>query len=64
MENLKTENIELTPSLEGKDCLGNGKHKDIECMCDECDYFLVCFPEWDINGFEFKKISGEIPLFK
>lgn len=35
----------LTPSLHGKDCLGNGTHQNIECCCDECDYFLDCFPE-------------------
>ena len=36
--------IELTPSPEGKDCLGNGEHG--ECCCDECDFFLECFPDW------------------
>lgn len=38
--------IELTPSSEGKDCLGNGEHPGIECCCDECDYYLTCFPNW------------------
>ena len=38
-----------TPSNGGKDCLGNGEHTDkngnlIECCCDECDYYLKCFP--------------------
>ncbi len=27
-------------------CLGNGKQGH-ECCCDECDYFLLCFPEYD-----------------
>ncbi len=36
--------IELTPSPNGINCIGNGKH-DIECQCDECDFFLDCFPE-------------------
>ena len=38
--------IELTP---GKPtvCLGNGK-QGFECCCDECDYFLLCYPEFDV----------------
>lgn len=37
--------VELTP---GKPliCLGNGD-QGFECCCDECDYFLFCFPEYD-----------------
>lgn len=35
----------LTPSLGGKDCKCNGKHEGVEIQCDECDYFLICFPE-------------------
>lgn len=40
--------IKLTPSPQGKDCLGNGEHNDIavEMRCDECDYFLYCFPQY------------------
>ena len=33
------------PSLGGTECKGNGKHEGIEIQCDECDYFLICFPE-------------------
>ena len=33
----------LTPSPGGEECLGNGRHEDVECCCDECDYFLDCF---------------------
>ena len=36
----------LTPSFHGNDCLGNGEHPGIECCCDECDFFLHCFPDW------------------
>lgn len=39
----------LTPSKNGEKCLGNGKHSDYEYCCDECDYFLFCFPEFDIK---------------
>lgn len=43
--------VELTPG-KPDECLGNGEQIDengepIECCCDECDYFLACFPEWD-----------------
>ena len=36
----------LTPSCHGEACLGNGENPDYECCCDECDYYLYCFPEW------------------
>ena len=38
--------VELTPG-EPDVCLGNGD-QGFECCCDECDYFLLCFPEYDI----------------
>ena len=37
--------VELTPG-EPAVCLGNGK-QGFECCCDECDYYLLCFPEFD-----------------
>lgn len=37
---------QLTPSLHGEDCLGNGEHEGFECCCDECDYYLICWPDW------------------
>ena len=37
--------IELTPSPQGKECLGNGEHPEHECQCDECAYYLECFSE-------------------
>ena len=42
----------LTPGNGGKDCFGNWEHIDengelIECCCDECDYYLDCFPEYE-----------------
>ena len=39
--------VELT-SGEPAACLGNGE-QGYECCCDECDYFLFCFPEHDIK---------------
>lgn len=38
--------IELTPSYQGKDCIGNGTSEGIECQCDECNFFLECFEEF------------------
>ena len=29
-----------------KKCLGNGEHIEYECCCDECDWYLACFPNW------------------
>ena len=38
-----------TPICPGhpKLCLGSGDFPGFECCCDECDYFLACFPEYD-----------------
>lgn len=41
--------IMLQPSYHGKDCPGNGEHPGVECCCDECDYYLDCFPDWETN---------------
>ncbi len=42
--------IRLTPGNNGRDCAGNGEHRDIfgniiECCCDECDYLLCCMED-------------------
>jgi len=37
--------IELTPG-EPTVCLGNGS-QGFECCCDECNHYLLCFPEFD-----------------
>ena len=37
----------LTPSYHGERCIGNGEDPGVECCCDECNFFLHCFPEWD-----------------
>ena len=38
--------IMLQPSCYGKECLGNGTWPGYECCCDECDYYLDCYPVW------------------
>lgn len=35
----------LTPGFPER-CQGNGEHPDFEICCDECDYYLACFPEY------------------
>lgn len=47
--------VELSPG-EPEKCLGNGEHvddegHDIECCCDECDYFLLCHPQYCTNDY-------------
>lgn len=39
--------VELMPG-EPAVCLGNGE-QGFECCCDECDYYLLCFPEIDVQ---------------
>lgn len=37
----------LTPSYHGELCRHNGDNPDYEIACDECDYYLACFPDWE-----------------
>lgn len=46
MEFIDQTAIKLTPSPYGRDCKANGEWPGVECRCDECDYYLVCFPDW------------------
>ena len=42
--------IQLTPKQPAV-CLGNGE-QGFEICCDECDYYLLCFPEFDPQSKE------------
>ena len=42
--------VELMPG-EPDVCLGNGA-QGFECCCDECDYLLLCFPEFESKSKE------------
>ncbi len=49
----------LTPCDNGEGCKGNGEHKNlfgkpIECCCDECDYYLLCFKQYSAYPFVHK----------
>ena len=50
--------IPLTPSRQGRKCLGNGEHPGYECCCDECSVYLYCFPQYDcrLKRNKLKKI--------
>ncbi len=45
----------LIPSDLGSECPGNGKHPEYECCCDECDYYLHCFPQFELQSNTNKK---------
>ena len=49
--------VVLTPG-EPTVCLGNGE-QGFECCCDECAYFLLCFPEFD----PYRKNQSEEAVF-
>lgn len=34
--------IPLTPSPNGRDCLGNGQHDGIEIQCEDCPHIEIC----------------------
>ena len=36
----------LKPSYHGEQCRHNGENPDYEAACDECDFYLACFPDW------------------
>ena len=37
----------LTPSYHGELCRHNGENEQHELACDECPYYLICFPDWE-----------------
>ena len=58
----------LTPSYHGENCRHNGDNPDYEIACDECDFYLLCFPDWeeileiyDNNGNAAAPIRRENP---
>ena len=53
----------LTPSRQGRKCLGNGEHPEYECCCDECAYYLYCFPQFDVFN-KNKFVKKVMKLFK
>ena len=41
----------LDPGFHGENCPGNGSTEDYECCCDECPFYLDCFPDWHLFDF-------------
>ena len=50
--------IELTPG-EPTVFLGNGK-QDFACCCDECDYYLLCFTEFDTKHQDKNIVENKV----
>lgn len=47
--------IKLTPSPDGEQCMANGSNAEIEIQCEECEYYLKCFPDWKKGGIMNKE---------
>ena len=43
---LDSSGVLLTPSFHGEKCAGNMNTPEHGCCCDECDFYLSCFPDW------------------
>ena len=57
--------ILLTPSFHGETCQGSGLLSVYACCCDACDYYLACFPEWDLpfpSLNTYHSNSGQKPI--
>ena len=52
--------VEITPGKPDV-CLGNGD-QGFECCCDECDYLMLCFPEFDPESEEDDDTESPEPL--
>ena len=50
--------VELNPGPGGRDCPGNGMLPQIECCCDECAYYLLCFPNWQEYSYRITEQRG------
>ncbi|MGN1016661.1 MAG: hypothetical protein ACI4PL_06665 [Faecousia sp.] len=37
----------LTPGCCGELCRHNGNNVNYEIACDECDFYLLCYPEFN-----------------
>ncbi len=61
----------LTPG-KPQTCEGNGNNDSYEICCDECDWFLACFPEYCDSSYspteelpmnyEYKDVDGDLPF--
>lgn len=58
---------EIVPGFHGTSCPHNGLNEDKQCLCEECDAFLICFPDWKEDAFfenmqiTVKNRAGQFP---
>ena len=52
--------LELTPGKPAV-CLGNGE-QGFECCCDECDYYLLCFSEFNSESKEENIVENKADI--
>lgn len=50
--NVNNEEGYVTPSFHGENCRHNGEDSYFDIFCDECDYFLACFPEFQLPHYD------------
>ena len=53
--------VELMPG-EPTVCLGNGE-QGFECCCEECDFYLLCFPEFYPKSTEENTVMDRKDIF-
>lgn len=49
----------LTPSYHGEKCRHNGSNPDYEIACDECDFALICMPDWQYLADNFNNSNDK-----
>lgn len=59
MENEVSKN-DLIPGYHGDECRYSGGDPNYEIACDECDFYLICFPDWK----EIPENRNESPIKK
>lgn len=41
----------IKPSFHGKDCFCSGDYPGIETECDNCNHYMVCYPDWHPGAY-------------
>lgn len=48
-----------TPSYHGEKCRQNGESTANELACDECPYYMICFPDWEYLDKQYSYSDDE-----
>lgn len=48
-----------TPSYHGEKCRHNGESTAYELACDECPYYMICFPDWEYLDKQYSYSDDE-----